>query len=46
MQDTSHQYEEQCRMHMDRFFAAQPDSYKILRLLRASEKPLKGKPEG
>ena len=52
MQDTFRQFEEQCRIHMDRFYAAQPDSkyraqaYKILRLLRASEKPLKGKPAG
>ena len=52
MQDTPRQFEEQCRIHMDRFFDVQPDSkyraqaYKILRLLRASEKPLKGKPEG
>lgn len=50
--DTSRQFEDQCRGHLDRFFAAQPGSpyqahaYKTLRLLRASEKPLQGKPEG
>lgn len=46
------QFETTCRTHLDRFFAEHPASvdqlraYKILRLLRASEQPLKGKPEG
>ena len=43
---------EACLAQLDRFFAAHPDpsmhrrAHKALRLLRASEKPLKGKPEG
>lgn len=46
------EFEAACRAHLDRFFAEHPTSvdqlraYKILRLLRASEKSLKGKPEG
>ena len=50
--DTTREFEEQCRVHLDRFFAVQPGvryqarAYKALRLLRASEKPLHGKPEG
>ncbi len=41
-----------CRAQLDRFFAAHPDAtmrkraMKALRILRGSEKPLKGKPEG
>ncbi|MCC6681636.1 MAG: hypothetical protein IT445_12105 [Phycisphaeraceae bacterium] len=43
-----------CRALLDRFFAAHPDdtmqmqtrAHKVLRLLRASERPLKGKAEG
>ena len=46
------EFEAACRAQLDRFFAAYPDAtlqgraMKALRMLRASEKPLKGKPEG
>ena len=46
------EFEAACRVQLDRFFAAHPDAMlqkramKALRMLRASEKPLKGKPEG
>ena len=46
------EFEAACRAQLDRFFAAHPDAtmrkraMKALRTLRASEKPLKGKPEG
>lgn len=46
------EFECACRALLDRFFASYPDATmqsranKALRLLRASEKPLKGKPEG
>lgn len=52
MDDMSHRFVEECRSCLDRFFKAYPDAglqtraYKALQLLRASEKPLKGKPEG
>lgn len=52
MDDMSHRFVEECRSCLDRFFKAYPDAglqtraYKARRLLRASEKPLKGKPEG
>ena len=45
-------FEAACRAQLDRFFAAYPDAtmqtraMKALRMLRASEKPLKGKVEG
>ena len=45
-------FEAACQAHLDRFFAAYPKSvdkeraYKVLRMLRASPKPLEGKPEG
>jgi hypothetical protein len=45
-------FESDCRALLDRFFAAHPDAtmqkqaMKALRMLRASEKPLKGKAEG
>ena len=46
------EFEAACRAQLDRFFAAYPDAtlqgraMKALRMLRASEKPLKGKSEG
>jgi hypothetical protein len=46
------EFEAVCLVQLDRFFAAHPDAtmrkraMKALRILRASEKPLKGKPEG
>jgi hypothetical protein len=46
------EFEATCRAQLDRFFAAHPDAtmrkraMKALRMLRGSEKPLKGKPEG
>lgn len=52
MNSTSPQFEAECRAHLDRFFAAHPEAARCkranqaLRLLRASEKPLKGKAEG
>ncbi|MEI8194373.1 MAG: DUF6398 domain-containing protein [Phycisphaerae bacterium] len=45
-------FEADCRAGLDRYFAAHPDpvmeqrAMKVLRLLRTSEKPLKGKVEG
>ena len=48
----SPEFEAQCRLHLDRFFVQWPDAAmqqranKTLRLLRATEKPLKGKTEG
>lgn len=45
-------FEAACRTHLQRFFAKYPTSVdplradKVLRLLRASSKPLKGKAEG
>jgi len=45
-------FEDACREHIDRFFAAHPDSamqeraHKALRLLRTIEPPPRGKPEG
>jgi hypothetical protein len=45
-------FESECRASLDRFFAAYPDTamqartLKTLRMLRASDKPLKGKAEG
>ncbi|MCC6681656.1 MAG: hypothetical protein IT445_12205 [Phycisphaeraceae bacterium] len=48
----SPEFEADCRNLLNRFFSAHPDSTmqkradKALRLLRASEKPLKGKVEG
>ncbi|QNN25147.1 hypothetical protein HED60_23660 [Planctomycetales bacterium ZRK34] len=52
MNATTPEFETDCRLHLDRFFAAHPDAtmekraHKALRLLRASEKPIKGKAEG
>ncbi|MAX25292.1 MAG: hypothetical protein CMJ19_12400 [Phycisphaeraceae bacterium] len=52
MNATTPEFEADCRSHLDRFFAAYPDAtmekraHKALRLLRASEKPIKGKAEG
>jgi len=52
MSATTTTFESNCREHLDRFFAAYPNAalekqtHKALRLLRASEKPLQGKPEG
>jgi hypothetical protein len=46
------EFENDCHLLLDRFFKAHPDAVmqkralKALRLLRASEKPLKGKAEG
>lgn len=46
------EFEAACRAQLDRFFEAYPDAamqkraMKALRMLRASEKPLKGKAEG
>lgn len=48
----SPEFEAQCRRHLDRFFVQWPDAAmqqranKTLRLLRASEEPLKGKVDG
>ena len=48
----SNEFETQCQRHLDRFFAQWPDkamqeqANRALRMLRASEKPLKGKAEG
>ncbi len=50
MDEMSHRFEEECRTCLDRFFKAYPNAAlqaranKALRLLRASEKLLKGKP--
>ena len=52
MDNQTHGFEDECRRHLDRFFKQWPDATmqeqanKVLRMLRASEKPLKGKPEG
>ncbi|MBI1371009.1 MAG: hypothetical protein GC162_20435 [Planctomycetes bacterium] len=52
MNATTPEFEAECRAHLDRFFEAHPDAaieqraHKALRLLRASETPLKGKTEG
>ncbi|MBI1369760.1 MAG: hypothetical protein GC162_14025 [Planctomycetes bacterium] len=52
MNATTSEFEAECRSHLDRFFAAHPDAtmeqraHKALRLLRASETPIKGKVEG
>ncbi|MFA7235646.1 MAG: hypothetical protein WC058_02180 [Phycisphaeraceae bacterium] len=52
METTSPAFEAECRVLVDRFFAAHPDklmqtrAHKAMRLLRASDKPLKGKVEG
>jgi len=52
METLSLDFENQCRVLVDSFFAAHPDpfiqarAHKAMRLLRASEKPLKGKVEG
>ncbi|MCC7408886.1 MAG: hypothetical protein IT442_12495 [Phycisphaeraceae bacterium] len=52
MNVTTSEFEAACRAHLDRFFAEHPASvdqlraYKALRLLRAGEKPLRGKAEG
>lgn len=52
MNATTPEFESECRKQLDRFFAAHPDvtmekrAHKALRLLRASETPLKGKVEG
>lgn len=49
---TAPDFEAECRVHLDRFFAAYPNdamekrAHKTLRMLRASEKPLTGKAEG
>jgi len=46
------EFEAACRAQLGRFFAAHPNAalqkraMKALRMLRASDKPLKGKPEG
>jgi hypothetical protein len=46
------EFEATCRARLDRFFETYPDAamqkraHKALRMLRASEKPLKGKAEG
>lgn len=46
------EFEAQCQRHLDRFFVQWPDkamqeqANKVLRMLRASPKPLKGKTEG
>ena len=45
------EFESTCKAKLDRFFAAHPNptmekqAHKALRMLRSSEKPLKGKPE-
>ena len=52
MNTISVDFEAACRAELDRFFAAHPDasmqerSMRTLRLLRASDKPLRGKVEG
>ena len=52
MNAISPEFETKCRDLIDRFFAAQPNNklqkraHKALRMLRASDKPLKGKAEG
>ena len=52
MDAMSHEFEAECRVMVDRYFATCPDAtmqqqaHRALRLLRASEKPLKGKAEG
>ena len=52
MENSVANFESECRHLLYRFFAAFPDAAmqqhcgKVLRLLRASEKPLKGKAEG
>ncbi|MFI5380763.1 MAG: hypothetical protein ACHRHE_15800 [Tepidisphaerales bacterium] len=52
MDAMSPEFEAECRAIVDRYFAACPDAtmqqraHRALRLLRASEKPLKGKAEG
>ncbi len=49
---TTSEFEAACRTQLDRFFVVYPDAalqkraMKMLRLLRASDQPLKGKPEG
>ena len=46
------EFEQDCQRHLDRFFLQWPNpimqkrANKVLRLLRAAEKPLKGKTEG
>jgi len=45
-------FEQDCQQHLDRFFRRWPNDVmqqqanKVLRMLRASEKPLNGKPKG
>lgn len=45
-------FEAVCRVHLDRFFATYPQAtmqeraHKVLRMLQASNKPLRGKAEG
>jgi len=52
MNATTTEFEAACQALLDRFFEAYPDTAmqkrttKALRMLRASEKPLKGKAEG
>ena len=52
MEAITPEFEAACRTQLDRFFETYPDAtmqkraMKALRMLRASEKPLKGKPEG
>ncbi len=49
---TSSEFESECRVLLDRYYAANHDiqkekqAQKLLRLLRASEKPIKGKVDG
>lgn len=52
MEQTSPVFEQECQQHLDRFFAQWPNDIlqekanKVLRMLRASPKPLAGKTEG
>ena len=52
MTATTPEFETACQTLLDRFFEVYPDAamqkraMKTLRMLRTSEKPLKGKPEG
>ena len=52
MQAMSEEFEAACRAQLEKYFAAHPDAamqkqaMKYLRMLRASEKPLTGQPEG
>jgi len=52
METTTPAFEAECQRHLDRFFAQWPNEIlqkkaeKVLRMLRASPEPLKGKTEG